>query len=133
MPIRLGDETLKRSQSLVLMPDMDIMLRYRLIMFSVEFPDISHCVELHKKNYRRYSMRYDLNNASYMQTITEDRELIAGHSFDPIGYGGFGTIYEAINMSNGRKVAPKLTMGKPSIMNIIIISISRGLCAVSVN
>lgn len=117
MDIRVGHKTLTSSQSLVLMPDMEITLRHRQIMFSVEFPDISHCVELHKENYRRYSMRCGLNNAPYMQTITEDHELIAGHGcLNPIGRGGFGTVYEAINMSSGRKVALKHILGNASIM-----------------
>lgn len=117
MPIQVGAKPLRRSQSLVLMPDMEIMLRHQHIMFSVEFPDISHCVELHKENYRRYCMRCGLNNASYMQTITEDHELIAGHRcLSPIGRGGFGTVYEAINMSSGRKVALKHILGNASIM-----------------
>lgn len=117
MAIRVGEKKLKKSQSLVLMPDMVIMLHNGLITFSVEFADISHCAELHKDNYWRYSMSYGFNNASYMQTIREDRKLIADHRcLDPIGEGGFGVVYEAININSGRKVALKLTLGKPSIM-----------------
>lgn len=117
MPIWVGQTLLSRSQSLVLMPDTTILCQSNAdISFLVEFPDINHCVDLHRENYRQYSMRCGVKRFSYMPTLT------GGHVFKNhlclgiLGTGGFGTVQEAVNLSNGRRVALKITWGQPNIM-----------------
>ena len=117
MPVLVGGIRLSKSRSLVLMSDTIITYPCEAdISFFVEFPDISHCVDLHRENYRRYSMRCGVKNFSYERTFTQE-QIIHNHRYlMPIGTGGFGTVYKAINLQNGRKVALKVTQGEPTIM-----------------
>lgn len=78
MPIYVGGTLLRKYQCSVLMPDTIINSYEAEISFFVEFPDINHCVDLHRENYRRYSMRCGLNNSSYMQTLTRNN-IIENH------------------------------------------------------
>lgn len=114
-PITVGDKRLQKSQSLALMPKMMILCGED-ILFSVEFPDVDHCAESHMENYRQYSMKCGVDDALYMPTFTVLRPVIEHHiCLAVLGKGGFGTVYEAVNMQNGKKVALKLTVGEPSI------------------
>lgn len=116
-PILVGGTRLSKSGSLVLMSNTIITYPGEAdASFFVEFPGINHCVDLHNENYRRYSMRCGVKKFSYQRTFTQE-QIIHNHRYlMPIGTGGFGTVYKAINLQNGRKVALKVTRGEPTIM-----------------
>lgn len=61
-------------------------------------------------------MKCGVKKISYQRTFTQE-QIIHNHRYlMPIGTGGFGTVYKAINLQNGRKVALKITQGEPTIM-----------------
>lgn len=131
--VRVCGEELRDRQSLVLTPETQISCAQGTdATFLVEFPDINHCVELHQENYRQYSLRCNIRKASYMQTITNKKVRYDEYVCGPvIGRGGFGTVWDAINMNTGRRVALKTTLGQPSIKREV--EIMRKLCHVSYN
>lgn len=61
-------------------------------------------------------MRCGVKKFSYLQTMM-NLQVVENHNcLREIGTGGFETVYEAINLGNGRKVALKMTQGEPTIM-----------------
>ena len=61
-------------------------------------------------------MRCNVKFFSYMQALTRENIIENHRCLHPIGTGGFGTVYKAINLQNGRKVALKVTLGQPTIV-----------------
>lgn len=117
--IQVGDTMLKRRKSLLLMQSAE--LKCANMKFSVEFPDMNHCLQAHKENYRRYSTRLEVNDARYMEASALATHLIKHYkSADVLGKGGFGTVHLAVDTHTGDLLAMKIiTDGKPSDMKEI--------------
>lgn len=118
--IMVGNTMIKSRQSLLLM--QNTILRFADMIFSVEFPEIKHCLQAHKENYQRYSKRLEVKNARYMQTSALDALFIKHYRSEAIlGKGGFGTVHLAVNTYTGDLVAMKMIIanGKTSDMKEI--------------
>lgn len=117
--IMVGDSLLQKRRSLLLMQNVD--LQCGKMKFSVEFPEMNHCVQAHKENYQRYSKRLEVNDARYMQTSTlyplSIRQYI---SMETLGNGSFGTVHLGMDKRTGDVFAMKIiTDGKPGDMTEI--------------
>lgn len=111
----IGDKILRKGQSLLLMPNITLQYTQKLI-FLVQFPDIGHCVESHKKNYQRYSASLGVEDARYLLTSTSEAFNIGAYQImATLGQGGFGVVHLAVHTRTGASVAMKvISKGKLS-------------------
>lgn len=105
--VKIGGTVIQKGKSLLLM--RNTILDCLIMKFSVEFPDISRCLQAHKDNCKRYSERLDVKDARYMQTSIDPRVSIGKYqSADTLGHGGFGTVHLAVDKHTGAPVAMKM-------------------------
>ena len=82
MPTKVGDKCLENAQSLLLMPNTIIQYTVRL-RFSMD----SHCVQSHKLNYLRYSVRFGVEDARYLPTSISQPVVVGDYQKNGNSWG----------------------------------------------
>ena len=84
----------------------------KLFEFTVEFPDLSSCVEEHQRNYQKYAEGLGVPNAQYLVTPQEECMSIGVEykSVAVIGKGGFAEVHKALHVKTANVCAIKISM-----------------------
>jgi hypothetical protein len=110
--IKIGSAPLRKHSSILLMAGTSIHCG-REFEFTVEFPDVSNCVEEHELNYQKYAAELGFSDAQYLLTPRSEFSPIGAEhrSVAILGVGSFGEVHKALNTKTAKQVAIKILNG----------------------